>query len=95
MTDNLAQTALETAESIQQLLPDAIYKVATWSDRVYLNLRHTNRTFRGDQTLKFWLDDRGVLIYEKGKGTVSPPCREDRDAILSWVEKTAFPMESR
>lgn len=95
MNATVKQTSLETAQSIQNLLPDAICSVNRWNDRVYLNLRHSDRKFRGDVTLKFWLDDRGVLIYEKGKGTVSFPCREDRDAILEWVERSQFPMETR
>ena len=89
------QTTMETAKSIAKLLPDAIHSVNQWNDRVYINLRHYHRTFRGDVTMKFWLDDRGVLIFEKGKGTVSPPCREDRDAILDWAKRSNFPMESR
>ncbi len=81
--------------SIARGVPEAVSGTNEWNGRTYINLRHSDRTFRGDQNLKLWMDNRGVLIHEEGKGIISPPARKDRDAILEHAKKVGIRIEKR
>ncbi len=81
--------------SIARGVPGAVSGTNEWNGRTYINLRHSDRTFRGDQNLKLWMDNRGVLIHEEGKGIISPPARKDRDAILEHAKKVGIRIEKR
>ncbi len=92
IVSSLAILSPETCESIVGI---GEFTPPRGPKRFYLNLRHVNRTFRGDCSTKLWIDDRGVLIHEVGKGTTSYPFRDDRDAVLKLAEANGITVEKR
>lgn len=75
--------------------PDAVYSISPWGKRHYLNFRHAQKGARGDQTRKVYFDDRGVVVYEKGKGTSSPESRQDLYSVLDFIEAKGWRIETR
>ena len=63
--------------------------IASWGEgperRFYLNLWDESRTFRGDQTARWYVDSRGRLNYEPGKGTRSPLFRESVSSLEKFL----------
>ena len=84
------------AKAIQAGVPDAVRSVNFHdpSGRTYINV-HTNDSFRGDRSLKLFVDIKGTLVHEYGRGTVSPPAKADRDAILAHAKKIGVRVEDR
>lgn len=80
-----APTQAEAAELFRKC--DAVYTVAPWNDRVYLNLEGASKRFRGDMTCKVWIDHKARLVVEAGKGIRT----EEFGASLRAVE--AFAVE--
>lgn len=63
----------------------ALATSSQWNDRIYINLRSANRTFRGDSTCKLWHKNDGHYTLERGKGTRSPQFAADLEEVLALL----------
>lgn len=87
MTQDQVAEALKGCRAVQAINP--------WGDRLYVNLWDQNRTFRGDQSTKFFVDARGVVNYERGKGTWSPGFADSVEIVLAFLAEKDLPMVKR
>ena len=80
-------TTTRTATELVGLLKTckAVKSVNPWKDRFYLELWDASGTFRGDQTAKWFVDGRGVLNYESGKGTRSEDFRSSVEILNAFL----------
>lgn len=85
--------AIGTQEIIESFRrAPGVESVGRWNDRFYLNLEGTSDRFAGDRSLKLWLDPKGNLILEAGKGTRSGDCRESLEAVLAFAAENEVPI---
>lgn len=95
MTTREATLEVLNPARCESIIAVAAFQPTSGPARHYLNLRHSDRGFRGDANTKLWVDDRGALIYQPGKGTCSYPFREDRDAVLELAKASGIEVEKR
>jgi hypothetical protein len=71
-----------------------VQSVAPWGEgsgqRWYLNLWDASRTFRGDQTARWFVDIRGRLNHVPGRGTRSPAFRESVEILESFCDENGI-----
>lgn len=72
----------------------AVQSVAKWGQdhdlRFYLNLWDISKTFKGDNTAKWFVDTRGILNFEPGHGTRSPSFRESVAMVEEFIESNGI-----
>lgn len=71
----------------------AVQSIGAWGEgngqRWYLNLWDASRTFRGDQSAKWYVDVRGQLNHVPGQGTRSPAFRESVEILNDFCAENS------
>ena len=62
-----------------------VKSLGEWNDRVYVNLKAAQRSFRGDQTSKVYINNVGAVVFDSGRGTVSPGMKAALVSLRAWL----------